>query len=81
MDLSEIIQSRIESEGPVSFHDFMETALYYPSLGYYNTGKSKIGKEGDFYTSPIVSSLFGELIGRQMEEMWMVLGKKPFYIV
>ena len=70
MDLSEIIQSRIKGEGPVSFHDFMEMALYYPSLGYYNSGKSKIGKEGDFYTSPIVSSLFGELIGKQIEEMW-----------
>ncbi|MGN6340793.1 MAG: class I SAM-dependent methyltransferase [Ginsengibacter sp.] len=81
MDLSEIIQSKIESEGPVSFHDFMEMALYYPSLGYYNSGKSKIGKEGDFYTSPIVSSLFGELIGKQIEEMWTMLDKKPFTIV
>jgi SAM-dependent MidA family methyltransferase len=81
MDLSEIIQSRIKGEGPVSFHDFMEMALYYPSLGYYNSGKSKIGKEGDFYTSPIVSTLFGELIGKQIEEMWMALDKKPSTIV
>ena len=81
MDLSEIIQLKIKSDGPVSFHDFMEMALYYPSLGYYNSGKSKIGKEGDFYTSPIVSSLFGELIGKQIEEMWTVLDKKPFTIV
>lgn len=81
MDLSEIIQLKIKSDGPVSFHDFMEMALYYPSLGYYNSGKSKIGTEGDFYTSPIVSSLFGELIGKQIEEMWTVLDKKPFTIV
>ena len=81
MDLSEIIQLKIRSDGPVSFHDFMEMALYYPSLGYYNSGKNKIGKEGDFYTSPIVSSLFGELIGKQIEEMWTVLDKKPFTIV
>ena len=81
MDLSEIIQLKIRSDGPVSFHDFMEMALYYPSLGYYNSGKNKIGKEGDFYTSPIVSSLFGELIGKQIEEMWTGLDKKPFTIV
>lgn len=81
MDLSKIIQSKIESGGPVSFHDFMEMALYYPSLGYYNSDRNKIGNEGDYYTSPVLSSLFGELIGKQIEEMWTLLDKKPFTIV
>ena len=81
MELSEILQSKIKREGPVSFHDFMEMALYYPSLGYYNSDRNKIGKEGDYYTSPVLSALFGELIGKQIEEMWMVLDKKPFTIV
>ncbi len=81
MLLSEIIQSKIKKEGPVSFHDFMEMTLYYPSLGYYNSQRNKIGKEGDYYTSPVLSSLFGELIGKQMEEMWNLLSQKPFTIV
>jgi SAM-dependent MidA family methyltransferase len=81
MELSEIIKNKIELRGPISFHDFMEMALYYPSLGYYNSDRNKIGKEGDFYTSPVLSSLFGEMIGKQIEEMWFLLDKKPFTIV
>ncbi len=81
MSLTEIIIEKIKAEGPVSFHDFMDMALYYPGLGYYNSPQNKIGKDGDYYTSPVLSSLFGQLIGKQMEEMWLLLGKKPFTIV
>jgi SAM-dependent MidA family methyltransferase len=81
MVLSELIKERISKEGPLSFKDFMEAALYFPSLGYYNSEKRKIGKQGDFYTSPVLSSLFGEMIGKQIEEMWVLLDKKPFTIV
>lgn len=81
MELSEIIKNKIQKQGPISFYEFMEMALYYPSLGYYNSDRNKIGTEGDFYTSPVLSSLFGEMIGKQMEEMWFLLGKKPFTIV
>jgi SAM-dependent MidA family methyltransferase len=81
MLLSEIIIERIIKEGPLSFRDFMEMALYYPDLGYYNSKKDKIGAEGDFYTSANLTAAFGAMIGRQMEEMWLNLGKKPFTIV
>lgn len=81
MLLSEIIINRIQKEGPISFRDFMEMALYYPELGYYNSKKNKIGGDGDFYTSANLSSAFGAMIGRQIEEMWHILGKSPFKIV
>ena len=81
MSLAEIVIERIRSEGPISFHDFMEMSLYHPEYGYYSTSRDKIGKEGDFYTSPCVSSLFGEMIARQLEEMWYWLGKQPFSVV
>ncbi len=79
--MSEIIIQKIKEEGPISFHDFMDMALYYPSLGYYNSEQNKIGKQGDYYTSPVLSSLFGQMIGNQMEEMWCMLNKKPFTII
>lgn len=79
--LSEIIQQKIQNEGPISFRDFMEMALYYPELGYYNSSKNKIGAEGDYYTSPNLTPLFGGLIGRQLEEMWGILGEQPFTVV
>ncbi|MBN9384392.1 MAG: SAM-dependent methyltransferase [Chitinophagaceae bacterium] len=81
MPLAEIILDRIRKEGPVSFHDFMEMSLYHPKYGYYSTARNKIGKDGDFYTSPCMSSLFGEMIARQLEEMWYWLGKQPFSVV
>jgi SAM-dependent MidA family methyltransferase len=78
--LTEIIIDKIKTNGPVSFHDFMEMALYHPEHGYYTTLK-KIGTEGDFYTSSDVTPVFGETIGRQLEEMWDYLGRQPFTIV
>ncbi len=81
MLLSETIMDRIKKEGPISFRDFMEMALYYPELGYYNSMQNKIGTNGDFYTSANVSDGFGIMIGRQIEEMWQILDKKPFKIV
>lgn len=81
IDLAGLIKKKIRKEGPVSFHDFMEMALYYPELGYYTSPSDKIGKDGDFYTSACVSSIFGTLIGRQLEEMYDHLGKGKFTIV
>ncbi|WP_316633739.1 SAM-dependent methyltransferase [uncultured Flavobacterium sp.] len=81
MLLSEIITDRIRKEGAISFHDFMEMALYYPELGYYNSAQNKIGSDGDFYTNANLSNAFGAMIGRQIEEMWQILEKKPFQIV
>ncbi len=42
----------------MSFHDFMDLALYHPRYGYYSRGAG-IGREGDFYTSPHVHPIFG----------------------
>jgi SAM-dependent MidA family methyltransferase len=81
MSLSEIIIQRIKKEGPISFHDFMEMALYYPELGYYSSSHEKIGKSGDFYTSSSVTPVFGAMIGKQLEEMWRILGENPFTII
>jgi SAM-dependent MidA family methyltransferase len=81
MQLSEIVIQKIQKDGPISFRDFMEIALYYPRMGYYTSEKEKIGKNGDYYTSPVLSSVFGEMIGRQLEEMWCLMDKEPIMIV
>src|ERR1700744_5774987 len=80
MDLTELIIQEIDSEGPISFRDFMEMCLYYPDLGYY-TRLAQIGKDGDFYTSTSLTPVFGILIGKQLEEMWRNLGESAFTIV
>ncbi|MBE0521741.1 MAG: SAM-dependent methyltransferase [Candidatus Methanoperedenaceae archaeon] len=81
MALSEIIIDKIRQKGMLSFRDFMDMALYYPVLGYYTSKKDKIGKKGDFYTSSNVSSVFGEMIGKQVEEIWHLLGEGEFTVV
>jgi len=81
MAVSEFIQDKILREGAITFKEFMDTALYHPGEGYYTSPEKKIGKEGDYYTSPWLTPLFGEMIGKQVEEMWTLLGKNPFTIV
>jgi SAM-dependent MidA family methyltransferase len=81
MSLTDMIIDRIRKEGVLSFHDYMDICLYEPGLGYYTSVREKIGASGDFFTSPHFSSLFGQMVARQMEEMWLLLDKKPFTIV
>jgi SAM-dependent MidA family methyltransferase len=79
--LSEIIIEKIKEDGPISFCDFMQMALYYPDEGYYTSAEERIGKEGDYYTSPTITPLFGTLLAKQLEEMWISLGRKEFTVV
>src|SRR4051812_47267210 len=81
MQLSNIIINRIQDEGPLSFRDFMEMALYYPEMGYYTSAQNKIGTTGDYFTSSTLSSVFGAMIGRQIEEMWRKSGGNEFTVV
>jgi len=81
LDLSSKIIRRILTYGPISFRDFMEMCLYDPEMGYYNSNEPIIGKEGDFFTSSTLSPVFGAVIGKQLEEMWSLMGKPAFTIV
>ena len=63
MSLSERLRERILREGPISFSDFMEAALYDPQEGYYTRGPA-IGEGGDFLTSPHTSPAFAAALTR-----------------
>ena len=80
-DLRKEIVDLINKKGKITFADFMESALYHPRHGYYVSGKEKIGKRGDYYTSSDVHPVFGELIARQLEQMWRLMGENKFTIV
>lgn len=81
MPVPEIIIDTIRSKGPLSFHDFMEMALYYPEEGYYASTRNKLGENGDFYTSPYLTRLFGDMLAGQLAEMWQKMNCQPFTIV
>jgi SAM-dependent MidA family methyltransferase len=80
--LEQKIIGRINQEGPITFETFMEMALYEPELGYYTSEDTEIGRAGDFFTSQHVHPAFGAMIGRQLEEMWEIMGRPSgFYAV
>jgi SAM-dependent MidA family methyltransferase len=79
--LRKIIAEEIRAKGPLPFARFMEHCLYHPQYGYYASGRGKRGREGDYYTSPFVHPIFGALIGKQLAQMWRVLGAGAFEIV
>jgi len=69
-ELERKLIERIKREGPITFRDFMQTALYNPDLGYYNTERLKIGAQGDYYTSSNVHPAFGAVLARAFAELW-----------
>ena len=73
MKLRERIAEEIRRTGPIPFSRYMELCLYEPELGYYSRAREQFGKAGDFYTSSDVHAVFGRLLARQFEEMWLVL--------
>jgi SAM-dependent MidA family methyltransferase len=73
-ELAGLLRRRIDDEGAITFHDFMETALYHPALGYY-ASRQPMGREGDYLTSPEVSPIFGAVAGRQLEQLWEAMGR------
>jgi len=68
MNVADLIIDRIKQNEAISFRDYMEIALYHDDLGYFTSSAHTIGKRGDFFTSPYISSAFGAMIGRQIEE-------------
>lgn len=79
--LKQKIIEKIKKEGPITFEKFMEMALYDTEYGYYTSKRTKIGREGDFYTSSHLHPVFGAMIGRQMEEMWEIMNKPERFMV
>ncbi len=80
-ELESLIRQRIAAAGAITFAEFMELCLYHPQHGYYMTRRERIGKGGDFFTSPSVHALFGRLLARQLRQMWEILGRGPFSVV
>ena len=71
------IRRRIARHGPITFADFMATALYGPG-GYYT--RSTAGD--DYYTSPRIHPAFGALLAVQLFHLWDLLERpNPFHVL
>jgi len=73
------LRERIRREGPISFADFMEEALYGED-GYYTREKLPIGEDGDFVTGSSHSPLFGRTTAELLLRLDRELGKPADYL-
>ncbi|WP_226634765.1 class I SAM-dependent methyltransferase [Brevundimonas poindexterae] len=72
-DLKARLEREIALTGPLSVADYVTRCLHDPRAGYYAT-RPAIGPDGDFLTAPLVSQMFGELIGLWLVETWSRMG-------
>tara|TARA_Y100001968_G_scaffold312624_1_gene336009 strand:- start:2599 stop:3804 length:1206 start_codon:yes stop_codon:yes gene_type:complete len=70
-----LISRILSNGGSISFYQYMDWVLNDPGNGYYSTGASKIGKDGDFCTSPSLGSDFANLLAIQIVEWFLDLEK------
>ena len=73
MSLRDRLAREIALTGPMTVADYVTRCLHDPQGGYYATRPS-IGATGDFITAPMISQMFGELIGLWAVELWERLG-------
>jgi SAM-dependent MidA family methyltransferase len=81
MSLKDKLKARIAADGPIGVDAFMTACLHDPDHGYYAT-RPRLGEAGDFITAPLVSQMFGELIGLWAVQTWRRLNQPaPFRLV
>jgi len=61
--------------GAVSFHDYMELALYHPDHGYYSSDRARYGRGGDFLTAPTASRWYGEVMAAMLSRLAVRVGR------
>lgn len=76
-----ILRDEISRAGPVSFHRFMEVALYHPECGYYRRAKDPFGKHGDYYTAEQLQPAFGILIAARIRALYEEMGRPSDFTV
>ena len=76
-----LISKYFSESKKIPIDKFISNALYNKDCGYYSK-KNPFGKNGDFITSPGISSLFSELVAIWVISLWEQMGKpKNFNIV
>jgi len=65
------LRARADGDGPVSFAEFMDVALFDPEVGYYATRRARVGRGGgtDFYTASTFAGVFGPLVAAAAENL------------
>jgi SAM-dependent MidA family methyltransferase len=76
LSLTDYLINRIRREGPITFHDWMQEALFNKTAGYYMRADARIwGRRGDYRTSPETSELFSATFARYSAGLFEELAK------
>ena len=81
LSLPDRLRARIQSEGPITFHDFMAAALYDKEAGYYCRESERWGRKGDYWTSPEQSVLFAATFANYFARLFHNLGSPESWVV
>ncbi len=73
-ELEILLRERIGSNGPITFAEYQDAALYHPELGYYASDQ-RTGWRGHFLTSAELDPAFGALWAVGFRRVWERLGR------
>jgi SAM-dependent MidA family methyltransferase len=71
--LQSLLVTRVRTAGPMTVAEYVDLALYHPEHGYYASAAQRSGRSGDFFTAVDLGPVFGELLARQVVEMWRLV--------
>ena len=74
MALRDRLIAQIQAQGPMTVAQYMTACLHDPQDGYYAT-RPALGEAGDFITAPMISQMFGEMIGVWAASAWELMGR------
>src|SRR5215204_3468540 len=78
--LKDRLAAEIAQTGPLTMAQYMTACLHDPQDGYYAT-RPRLGAAGDFLTAPLVSQMFGELIGIWAASAWRLMGEPERFVL
>ena len=82
MTLADRLRERIKREGPITFHDWMQAALYDEHEGYYRRADLiRQGRAGDYRTAPETSPLFGATLASYFAKCFVQLGRPKTWTI
>ena len=84
--LVERLRTRIKQDGPISFCEWMQAALYDDQEGYYcRPGRVRQGKAGDYRTapesSPLFAATFAWYFSKLFSDLFFELGSPPAWTI
>ena len=86
VSIAERLRAGIERDGPISFHDWMQAALYDEREGYYcRLDRIPQGRAGDYRTAPETSPLFAATFAwyfsKLFAELFFEMGSPPAWTI